>query len=140
MEFRLSTETDLEFVSKHSLYEEENNQPTQLDHIFTLDHGDYILGIGGFRMITNSTAWAWVQLTEYVGRHIEPTYRVIKEYMEIFCKDHNICRLQAWVKKDFHEGIRTVRHLGFQEEYMMKDFLGKDKSAIMFVKYYDGEQ
>lgn len=140
MEFRQSTEDDLKFAAEHSLYEPSGKEKMDtVDFVYTLDHGDYILGIGGFRMITDTTAWAWIELTEFVGKHLVPTVRVVSEYMEIFCKNHGIRRLQAWVNKEFAEGIRTTRHFGFEEEYMMKDFLGKGKDAIMFVKYFDGE-
>jgi hypothetical protein len=140
MEFRQSTEEDLKFVEKYSLYPSSGKVISdQIDFIYTLDHGDYILGVGGFRLITDSTAWAWIDLTEYVGSHLVMTLRVIKEYMEIFCRDHHIRRLQAWVERGFTEGLRTVRHAGFVEEYMMHDFLGKGRDAIMFVKYFDGE-
>lgn len=140
MEFRKATEEDLQFVIEHGLYPPTGKEQSEpIDFIYTLDHGDYILGVGGFRMITDTTAWAWIDLSEYVGRHLVPTIRVIAEYMEVFCKNHHIRRLQAWVDKEFKEGLRTARHLGFEEEYMMKDFLGKGKDAIMFVKYYEGE-
>jgi hypothetical protein len=140
MEFRQATEADLKAVVENSLYPSQGKESTEaIDFIYTLDHGDYILGVGGFRMITDATAWAWIELTMFVGRHLVPTVRVIAEYMEIFCKNHNIRRLQAWVAKGFEEGIRTTRHLGFEEECVMKDFLGKGKDAILFVKYFDGE-
>lgn len=140
MEFRESTEADLEFAAEHSLYPSDKDQPTRIDYAFTLDHGDFILAVGGFRMITETTAWGWIELTEFMGPHLVATYRVISEYMDIFCRDKKIRRLQAWVRKGFTEGMRTMRHLGFDEEYMMKDFLGEGQDAIMFVRYYQGEQ
>ncbi len=139
MEFRQATEADLKFVAENSLYPLTGKEKTETDFVYALDHGDYVLGIGGFRMITPTTAWAWIELTDYVGSHLVPTYRVISEYMTIFCKTHRIHRLQAWVAKEFTEGLRVVRHLEFEEEYLMKGFLGKGKDAIMFVKYFDGE-
>lgn len=140
MEFRQATDEDLKYVSEHSLYPPTGKDQSDFcDYSYVLDHGKYILGAGGFQPITSTTAWAWIELTEYVGSHLVPTVRVINEYMEIFCKNHHIRRLQAWVAKDFPEGLRTARHFNFEEEYMMKDFLGKGKDAIMFVKYFDGD-
>ncbi len=138
MEFRQATESDLNFVKENSLYPIEEKEVAETDYVYTLDHGDYILGVGGFRMITGTTAWAWLELTDYVGGHLVPTYRVIKEYMEIFCRDHHIVRLQAWVRDGFMEGMRTVRNLDFEEEYLMKNFLGMGCHAILFVKYFKG--
>lgn len=142
MEFRIATQEDLDFVSEHKLYPNDDDKkgPERTDYVYTLDHGDYILGVGGFRLVTNTTAWAWFELTEYVGDHLVPTYRCIVEWMEIFCKNHGIIRLQAWVEKGFTQGMRTMRHCGFQEEYMLKDFLGQDRDAIMFAKYYNDGQ
>jgi hypothetical protein len=138
MEFRQATEADIKFAADHALFPKRDpDQENNADFVYTLDHGDYILAVGGFRMITETTAWAWIELTEYVGNHLIPTIRVISEYMEIFCKNHKIRRLQAWVDEDFSEGMRTAIHLGFESEYILKDFLGKDKNAIMFVKYYE---
>jgi hypothetical protein len=139
MDFRESTQADLDFAAEHSLYGGDKDQPDRIDYAFTLDHGDYILAVGGFRMITNSTAWGWIELTEYMGPHLMATYRVISEYMDIFCENHKICRLQAWVRDGFKEGFRVMRHLGFEEEYMLHDFLGKGENAIMFVRYYGGD-
>jgi hypothetical protein len=140
MEFRQATEADIQFAADHALYPKRDpDKENCADFVYTLDHGDYLLAVGGFRMITDTTAWGWVELTEFVGNHLVPTIRVISEYMDIFCKNHKIRRLQAWVADRFEEGFRTVRHLGFDEEYLMKDFLGKGKDAIMFVKFYDGE-
>jgi hypothetical protein len=140
MEFRQATEDDLTFVKAHSLYPPTGKENSDaFDFVYTLEHGEYILGIGGFRMITDATAWAWIELTEFVGSHIIATYRVISEYMEIFCTNHTICRLQAWVDKDFQAGNRTAFHLGFSVEQQMKDFLGKGRDAILYVKYFGVE-
>lgn len=140
MEFREATPKDLEFAAQHGLYKTGGkDQPDQIVYAYTLDHGDYILGVGGFHMITDTTAWAWIELTEYVGGHLIPTCRVISEYGEIFCRNHKIRRLQAWVPKGFEEGMRLVQHFGFEAESLMKDFLGKGKDAMLFVRFFDGE-
>lgn len=140
MEFRLATESDLKFVKEHSLYPPTGKENSDcIDFVYTLEHGDYIIGVGGFRLITDSTAWAWIELTEFVGSHIIATYRVISEYMQRFAENHSICRMQAWVEKGFAEGHRTALHLGFTVENTLKDFLGKNRDAIMYVRYFNGE-
>ena len=141
MDFRIMTADDLAFVDAHPLYPAERKErKDDQDFNFALQHGDYVLGVGGFRMITDTTAWAWVQLTSYVGHHIIPTIRVITEYADIFCKKHKILRLQAFVRADFPEGHRLVEHLGyFREGPVMKDFCGKGIDAHLYVKHYDGE-
>jgi hypothetical protein len=140
MEFRIATKADIDFVAENSLYGPiGKEQQEQIDFVYTLDHGDYILGVGGFRMVTDSTAWGWIELSGYIGNHLVPTIRVIQDYMKIFCSNHKIRRLQAWVASDFPEGIRTAKHLGFVEECTMIDFLGKGKNAILLVQYFNGD-
>jgi RimJ/RimL family protein N-acetyltransferase len=140
MNFRVAKYEDLEFVRQHSLFPDDvKEQVAQADYEFTLEHVDKILLIGGFRLITNSTCWGWFQMTEFVGNHIQVVYRVIKEYTEIWCKNHNIKRLQIYVESDFEKGLRVAKHLGFKKECDMKHFMGKDRDAVLFVRYFGGD-
>jgi len=137
MNFRVAKYEDLEFVRRHSLFPNDvKEQVAQIDSDFVLEHNDKVLIIGGFRMITESTCWGWFQMTEFVGEHIVPVYRVIKEYLEIWCRDHHITRLQVYVETGFEKGFRVVEHLGFEQEHIMKHFMGKDRDAILFVRYF----
>lgn len=134
MNFREMIQSDVDFVKDHSVsrgifYK----QPEVTDFSYTLEHEGEILGIGGIRLINPTTAWAWIDMTHYAGNHIIAVYRVIKEWMDILCKEKGIKRLQAYIEMDFPEAIRMVRHLGFKEESVMKNFMG-DKDAFMFVR------
>ncbi len=137
MKFREMTFEDLAFVEEHSLYKEnaDKEHPERIDFDFVLEHDNYILAAGGFRIINKTTAWAWIELTEYIKKeHLITTYRTIKEWHEIWCKIKKIYRLQAWVRSGFEEGKRLAEHLGFEKEFKMKDFLGPEKDAWMYVK------
>lgn len=134
MNFRETTQEDLEFVANHSVSRGIlKRQPECIDYCYTLEHEGKPLGIGGFRLINLTTAWAWIDMTDRVGGHLIPAYRVLKEWIEIFIKEHRIKRLQAYVEMDFPEAIRMVQHLGFEKESIMKNFIG-DKDASMYVK------
>jgi len=135
------TEADLKVIEKHSLYPQEpkNGCSDNAHYEFVLEHGGYILAAGGFRAITETTAEGWIQLTDYMGPHLIATYRVISEWLEIWCKNHKIHRIQAWVKAGFEEGKRTVEHLGFQKEFKMVDFLGKGRDAWQYYRLMEIE-
>jgi RimJ/RimL family protein N-acetyltransferase len=134
MNFRKMTAEDVEFVKDHSASRGIfKNQPDEIDYAYTLENEGQILCIGGIRMINLYSAWAWIDLTHEAGKCITTTYRVIKEWGDSLCKQHNIRRLQAYVETDFPEAIRMVEHLGFKRESTMKNFMG-DKDAYLYVR------
>ncbi len=134
MEFRETTQEDLDFVANHSVSRGIlKRQPECIDYCYTLEHEGKPLGIGGFRLINETTAWAWVDITDCAGGHIIPAYRVLKDWIDIFVKEHGIKRLQAYIEMDFPEAIRMVQHLGFEKESIMRSFVG-DKDASMYVR------
>jgi len=134
MHFRETTQADLDYVANHSVSRGiQKHCPEQVDYCYTLEHEGKPLGIGGFRLINVTTAWCWVDLTDRAGSHIVVAYRTIKEWIDVFTKEHGIKRLQAYVECDFEEAIRMVKHLGFEKESIMKNFIG-DKDSYMYVR------
>jgi len=138
-EFRVMTDSDYETLMAHTLYDQQKENPNSpYFETFAYEHHGELFGCGGFQMITETTAWCWVCLTDLIGNRFVPAYRVIREFLEQWCKDHGIIRLQAWVKQDFPEGHRLVNHLGFQPEgYLMKDFCGKGVDAQLYVRFFE---
>ena len=134
MEFRETTQEDLDFVADNSISRGiQKKCPEQIDYMFTLEHEGKPLGVGGFRIINPTTAWVWTDWTHLTGKHLVTSYRTVKEYIDIFAKEHELKRLQAYVECDFTEGIRLVQHLGFKKESIMENFMG-DKDAFMYVR------
>ncbi len=134
MIFRETTQEDLDFVADHSVSRGvQKFCPDQTVFTYTLEHEGKPLGIGGYNLINVSTAWAWVNLTDESGKYIKTCYRVIKEWTDKFILEHKIKRLQVYVECDFIEAIRLARHLGFEKESVMKNFVG-DKDAFLFVR------
>ena len=132
MEFREATQDDFDFVADHSISRGKPN-PSCIDYVYTLEHEGKPLGIGGFKLMNHDTAWCWFNLTDLAGSHIRTVYRTIKEWMDVFVKDHGLTRLQATVECDFDVAIRTVQHLGFKKESIMKRYVdGRD--AFMYVR------
>ena len=132
MEFREATIKDFEYVADHSISRGKVH-PAQIDYVYTLEHDGVPLGIGGFKLINYDTAWCWVDLTDSAGSHIVTAYRVIRDWIENFTKEHGLTRLQATVECDFVEAIRMVQHLGFKKESIMKKYV-EGRDAFMYVK------
>ncbi len=136
MEFRETTQEDLDFMANNSVSRGiQKWQPEQAEFMFTLEHKGEVLGVGGFRLINLTTSWGWVYLSHLAGNHVIVVYRVIKEWIAKFVEDHKIKRLQCYVEMDFPEAIRMAEHLGFHKESVMKNFMG-DKDAFMFVRIF----
>lgn len=136
MRFDKMTFEDLRFVEENSLYADDDKEhPEHIDYDVALRQDDKVLAVGGFRVLNSNTAWAWVQLSKYVmENYLVITYRVIKEWQKKWCKDNGIRRLQASVRCGFESGKRLAEHLGFEKEFKMRDFFGKDKDGWMYVK------
>lgn len=132
MKFRETTQEDLDFVANNSISRGVSGKPFDSeDYCYTLEHEGNILGVGGFRLINSVTAWCWLDLTEHSKNHIIVGYRVIKEWIDVFVKEHELKRLQAYVRVGFEKGIRTAEHLGFEREFVMENFT-PEGDAIMY--------
>jgi hypothetical protein len=131
MEFRETTQEDYDYAQDHSVSDPEKNHPEQAEYLYTLEHDGFPLMVGGFRMINATTAWCYVDLTDRAGLHVIELYRTMRDWINVWAKDHKVKRLQAYVRTDFPEGVRLVEHLGFERESIMKNFIG-DKDATMY--------
>lgn len=136
MKFRETTQEDLDFVAEHSVSRGiMKGQPKRIDFCCTLEHEGKVLGIGGIRLVNLTTAWAWVDITEYAQKHMILSYRVIKEWMAKIVQEKGIKRLQAYIEPDFPEAIRMAKHLGFHKESIMENFL-PNGDALMYKRIF----
>ena len=134
MRFRKAIKGDFEYMASHSINQAvDRKEMLCVDFLFTLEHEEKPLALGGFRMISTNTAWCWIDLSDEAGKHIIIVYRAIKEWIDSFVKEHEIGRLQAFVRTDSEEAERFVKHLGFEKESTMKGFY-KDGNAYMYVR------
>ena len=134
MELREATQEDLDYMSNHSVSRGiQKKMPERVDYVYALEHEGVPLMIGGFGLINKHTAWCWVDLSDTAGGHIHTAYRVIKEWIDKFIEEHKLTRIQSYVECDFPEAIRTVEHLGFTKESIMKNFMG-DKDAYLYIR------
>ena len=128
-------ESDLEVVREHSISKDNAKCVAQIDYSYTIEHEGRVLLIGGIRLINHTTAWAWVNMTDYSKSHTLKMVRLIRKWEKNAVEKLGIKRLQAFVDVDFKEAIRFVEHFGFRKEYErpMKNFIG-DKDAYLYVK------
>lgn len=134
MIFRKTMTQDLLYMTEHCANRKiERTQLDTIDYISTLEHEGIPLIVGGFRMITTTTAWCWIDLSDEAGKYIIQVYRVIREWINQFVKSHGIKRLQSFIRTNYPEAIRLVEHLGFEKESTMKHFFG-DEDAYMYVR------
>ncbi len=132
MKFREAIQPDFDYLADHSVSRGiQKHAPEQIEYTYTLEHEGIPLCIGGFRMINVTTAWCWVDLSSDAGSHLLAVYRTIREWIESFCKENKIVRLQAYVECDFTQAISMVQHLGFTKECIMERFMG-DKDAFLY--------
>ena len=58
MKFRESTDEDIDFMVNHSINQQvDRKEIGSIDYTYTLEHEGVPLVVGGFRMITTTTAW-----------------------------------------------------------------------------------
>ena len=139
MIFREAIESDYDYMVENSINNKTDRklQPI-IDYEYTLEHEGDILGVGGFRMVTEVTAWCWVNFSE-VGVHttmtnLKETYRASRDWINAWALSHDMKRIQAFVE-DSEEEIRLVRHLGFEQESIMKNFFG-ERDGLMYVRIF----
>ncbi|MBN2591588.1 MAG: GNAT family N-acetyltransferase [Sedimentisphaerales bacterium] len=126
------TKEDYEYLKDHSASRGIfKNTPEKVDYSYSLEHEGTLLGSGGFQLINTTTAWCWLDLTIHAKNYMTEVYRLIKEWIEIFVKDKEVKRLQAYVDPEFPEAIKTVEHLGFKYECDMELFYG-DRNAYLY--------
>lgn len=138
MEIRELEQSDIEKMKDKSISRGIlDKMPPQIDFSFCLENEGTVLAIGGILLITETTAWAWLDLSEDSLDYTATVYRTVKDWMEKLVAIHKIKRLQAYVECDFAKGVRMVKHLGFIKEHIMPRFVG-EKSAYLYVKHYEG--
>jgi hypothetical protein len=135
MKIRPMTFADGEFVREHSAFKEfYQKEPSQMVYSVAVEQDNDVIAVGGLVQITRNTAWAWCEITTFVENHKIELVRLMREYLDMMVKELRLSRLQAWIDPTRPEAIRLICHLGFIEEYEMKDFLGPDKPAMLYMK------
>ncbi len=134
MEFREATMRDIEQAADASVSRSFKQAGEQTDFVYTLEHEGQVLGVGGIKIMTPTTAWCWMDWTQASRQHTKTIYRTAKEWLAKLMADKGLQRVMAAVEVDFPQAHRTVEHMGFTRESVMPRFFG-ERDAILFVKF-----
>ena len=134
MELRTATVENLVEVAKTSISHGEKEAPESLDFVYAIDDHGTILAVGGAKIITESTAFVWLNLSEKARDRMILVYRVVRDWLDGWFEGCDQTRLMAAVRCDFEEGKMTIEHLGFHQESVMPKFFG-DEDAYMYVRF-----
>jgi hypothetical protein len=135
MRLRDATPSDIEFVETHPAFPGYYvKEPMQSAYCVALEQDGNVVAVGGLLLVTKTCAWVWCEVTTFAADNKIELVRNMRNYLDMMVMDLGISRLQAWIDPEREEAIRLVQHLGFVEEYEMKNFLGVDKSAMMYIK------
>lgn len=136
MEFGELLQSDVDYIKVHGISRGFFKQiPEQSEWNYSLRHEGKTLAIGGMSLITMTTAWVWVAMSDDAKSQIYTVYRVISEWMMELVTLHNLKRLQAYTEFDFAEADLLVEHLGFKLESVMDSFID-DKPAKLWVRIF----
>lgn len=134
MIFRKATQSDIDAVACKSISHSMKRDPEVLDFVYALEDMGTVIGVGGLKLVTPTTAWVWMDWSEDArGRKVKG-YRTAKEFLEVVMEKMCINRAMAAVDPTFDEAVRTVTHLGFVKESRMERFFGNDP-ADMYVRF-----
>jgi len=132
MEFREATTDDLVEVSKTSISRGLKEFPESIDRQWALSHEGVVLGVGGIKWLTPTTAWAWMDWAKAALDYKAVAIRLIRDFLRGLMNEDGMLRLMAAVDPAFPAAVRTAEALGFKRESVMPKFFG-DKPAIMYV-------
>ena len=107
--------------------------PKTIDLSYAIDHKGVTLAVGGIKLLNATTAWCWMDWSEECLRETALVYRTVRDWLEALIEDMDLVRVQAAVRTDFDRAIRTVEHLGFERESIMRNFFG-EKDAYLYAK------
>lgn len=134
---RETIQQDINYMADHSISRGVfKYQPKQTEFVYTLEHENKVLGVGGIRLINSTTGWCWIDISVEIKNHLQIFYRVVKEWMLELVEEKGIKRLQAYIEPDFEEAIRMAQHLGFEKESILENFLPDGRNALMYRRLF----
>ena len=122
MQFRETTQEDLDYVSQNPFEGAVKNYPYQEvpdSNTYTAIFEGLIVGVGGLVIHWEGVAEVWLMLTDNCkkdGFHGVIALTAIKDKMEELIKINNIRRAQATVRIDFPQAIKMIEFFGFKNE------------------------
>jgi len=139
MNFRQLTQQDIDWMRENTGDKAFwKSLPERVDYDYCLEHCGDVLCAGGVRLMNETTAVGWIDISPKGHEHIVLCYRTISEWMIQLCQSIGIIRLEAYVREGFGAGVRTVEHLGFSFERKVPRYFG-NTDAMLFVRFFEQE-
>lgn len=122
MEFRQTTQEDLDFVRQNPFEEAVKSYPyldVPEENCYTTIFQNEIVSVGGVIVLWEGVGEFWLMLTANCKKN--NMYRVIAlaaivDKMEELIKKNNLKRVQAIIRTDFPQAIKMVQVLNFVNE------------------------
>lgn len=137
MIIREATIEDVESVRKQSVSRAPKDYGNGIDVVYAIEVDGQPIAVGGLRLLTPTTAWAWMDWTPEAKNHVYSVYRHVSRVMDELAKANGLRRIMAVVPDDFEEGMRTAEHLGFVQEAVLPEFFGT-QAAIQYGRLSGG--
>lgn len=101
---------------------------TDSGRCWTLTDPDGDIGcIQGYSIFWQGLAMAGGVVTKSVSKYPVAYMRTVRQYLEFFCKQDNIHRLEAYTQVDYIPGHKWLESLGFERESTLTAY-GSDKA------------
>jgi hypothetical protein len=130
MKLRMATEADLLAVSQSTISRGPKNPSAVIDYVYALEHEGVTLAVGGFRSVNATSAWAWFDLAAPAMQQIRTVYRTTCELLDTLMREQGWTLVMAVVDPTFPEAIRTAEHLGFEFQFLLKRYFGKEPAML----------
>lgn len=138
MEFRQTTQEDLDFVRQNPFEEAVKNYPVLTvpdKDCYTVIFQGEIVAVGGVTVLWEGVGEVWLMLTadcrkkEFFGII---ALTAIQAKMEEITK--NLWRVQAIIRTDFPEAIKMIEFFGFEREGLLKQYCPDKGDIYMYAK------
>jgi RimJ/RimL family protein N-acetyltransferase len=118
----------------HSRYAEWAAQHKDYGPAFTGIRNGEIIGCGGIMILWEGTGEAWATLAPATKHSPKDVFYCLRKGLEIIGEAYELIRIQAIAKPSFPESVRLLRHLGFEEEGVLRKYWEGGIDAVMMAK------
>lgn len=101
---------------------------------YTLIIDGQVVGCAGVVIFAKGRGEAWALLSSLFYRHKKTAYRAIREGLGKIIDERKLYRVQGLVKPDLEAAKNFIKHLGFQEEGLLRRYGLNGEDLIMFAR------
>lgn len=130
-ETRLSFDTSQAYMGEFLQELDFDLEPlAQQDLVWTAEHDEKVIAMGGIVPIWRNRAHAWMWMSEESGKHMLGIHRGVKKFLT----HSNFTRIEATVNIGFKPGTRWMKMLGFELEGYMRAYDPNGADMLLFAR------